>query len=262
MRELTEGTAALELHVMGEEGRIGAFRAGTEPEGTALIARALDALRAEGCTRALGPIGRDTWGPYRLVVETDGTPGFAGEPGNPAFHVDCFTRNGFAPVAHYLSAIDEAPQIPRRDPPDWLKIGEWDPANPAGDLAAIHALANTAFADAPFFAPTGYDRFAALHAPLLATLPPRYCLTGRVGGEIVACLLGYPSPAGLVVKTLISTRKGAGGALLDEFYRRAVADGQQAVIHALMHGDNLSARMSEGRNARVFRRYALFGRAL
>lgn len=257
------GAASAELLVVGEEGRIGGFVAETQADGTALIAQACEILREKGCTRALGPIGADTWGPYRLVIESDGTPAFPGEPDTPEYDVACFAENGFAPVQTYLSTIDTDMTPPTRGPLPGLTIGEWGGGDADADMAAIHALSNAAFAGAPFFAPIDLARFTALQAPLLAAIPSRYALVGRNGnGDIVACLLGYPSTAGLVLKSLMSGMAGAGSALVDEFYRRAIADGHKAVIHALMHEDNRSRKMSEKRHGRVFRRYALFGRAL
>ena len=263
-QSLQIGSASCMLHVCNGEGRISAFTAGTPAEGKAMIAEAERHLRKSGCRTILGPIGADTWGAYRLVVETDDTPAFPGEPDNPAFFVDCFTENGFEPVAHYVSAIDQNPIRPtRRRPPD-LAVDEWNPSNPAEDLAVLHAIANAAFAKAPYFAPIDLERFAAIHAPLLASLPPRYCLLGRDthSGAIVSSLLGYPSPAGLVLKSLMAVRPGAGSALVDAFYDRAIEDRHTAVVHALMHEDNTSTRMSTKRNGRVFRRYALFGKTL
>lgn len=260
---LANDAARLVLYLDGPEGRIDGFAAQTLEAGRDLLARALDVLGEAGCARALGPIGPDTWGPYRLVIESDGTPAFPGEPQNPLFYADCFADAGFSPVATYRSTLDTDPKRPERAPPADLRIGEWNPDNPDADIEALHALAQEAFAGAPFFRPIPLERFSALHAPLLASLPPRYCLVGRNAGEkIVSALLGYPSAAGLVLKSLMSARPGAGSALVDEFYRRAVADGQRAIVHALMHEANRSTGMSRRREARPFRRYALFGRAL
>ncbi|WP_332711947.1 hypothetical protein [Pelagibacterium mangrovi] len=261
---ILHASASCSLLVKGREGRIFAFDTKTAEDGTALIADALARLAEAGCSTVLGPIGEDSWGSYRLVVESDSTPAFPGEPDTPLFFVDCFTANGFIPVAHYISTVDTAPQPSVRPAPADLAIGEWNRDNPEADMAAIHAIANSAFAAAPYFEPIGFDRFKAIHAPLLASLPSRYCLVGRdaASGEIVSCLLGYPSAAGLVLKSLMTMRPGAGSALVDEFYRRAIDDGQSRIVHALMHEDNRSTRMSSSRQGRVFRRYGLFGRDL
>ncbi|WP_404404829.1 hypothetical protein [Pelagibacterium halotolerans] len=262
--QLSHASASCTLLWIGNEGRISDFHAETPADGTALIATALQRLRDIGCTRVLAPLGRDTWSAYRLVVETDGTPAFPGEPDNPPFFVECFAANGFSAVAHYVSTIDMAPAPPTRPCPADLVIDEWNAARPEQDLAAIHAIANQAFAEAPYFAPIDLERFTAIHRPLLSSLPPRYCLLGRDAATraIVSCLLGYPSAAGLILKSLMAVRPGAGSALVDAFYARAIADGYRAVVHALMHEDNRSTRMSAKRNACIFRRYALFGRSL
>jgi GNAT superfamily N-acetyltransferase len=65
-----------------------------------------------------------------------------------------------------------------------------------------------------------------------------------------------------VVKT-VATAPGArglglGGHMLDLIRQRARALGGRGVIHALMHVDNFSMRMSARHRTRVFRRYALY----
>lgn len=261
---LETGAARCEILTGSTVGRISDFACEDRQDGIELIAQALERLKAAGCTSVLAPIGQDTWGTYRLVVETDGTPVFPGEPDNPLFYVECFTANCFAPVANYVSTIDTAPEPAIRKRPENLLIEEWGQNQHPTDLERICTIANAAFAKAPFFEPIGFEQFSAIYTPLLASLPPRYCLIARnrATGEIVSCLLGYPSAAGLVLKTLMAAQSGAGAALVDEFYDRAVEDGATAVIHALMHDDNVSTRMSANRNGRVFRRYALFGRDL
>jgi hypothetical protein len=81
-------------------------------------------------------------------------------------------------------------------------------------------------------------------------------------------LFGYPNyaegatPSSVVVKTLASTRPGAGLALVRAAHIAAERRGFGHVIHALMHETNLSVRMSRTFGGRAFRRYALWGKRL
>jgi hypothetical protein len=52
-----------------------------------------------------------------------------------------------------------------------------------------------------------------------------------------------------------------GGVLVAQVHRRAHEGGYRRVIHALMHDDNRSRRLSD-RFARPIRRYALFAKKL
>ena len=64
-------------------GVIGGFQAKSTAAATDVLARACDALRAERCTLAVGPMDGNTWRRYRFVTEVGTEPPFLLEPTNP-----------------------------------------------------------------------------------------------------------------------------------------------------------------------------------
>ena len=90
-------------------------------------------------------------------------------------------------------------------------------------------------------------------------------------GQLVGFMFGFPdlnqARRGRRVDTAIAktlavrpgrTGAGLGSVLLDQFHQAAARLGFRRVIHALMHQDNRSMKISR-RTGRIFRRYALYG---
>ena len=62
-----------------------------------------ETLAAAGCTFAVGPMNRNTWGAYRLIVERGEEPLFFSEPDNPDDWPDHWLRADFETVGEYSS---------------------------------------------------------------------------------------------------------------------------------------------------------------
>ena len=80
----------------------------------------------------------------------------------------------------------------------------------------------------------------------------------------IAARLALGSEAGAELRIEIAwalSGMGLGGVLMDEVQQAARALGYRRAIHALMHDDNRSRRLSD-RYARTIRRYALFSKPL
>ena len=250
---------------------IGAFDCEDAAAGARLLTAVTARLADEGFGAALGPMDGDTWHRYRLVVESDGRPPFLTEPTNPPHFLDAFGTAGFVPVAHYVSAVDTvvAPESPVLDRQRRVRLRPYRPDDPDGELRRIHAVSLEAFSDNAFYQPLDFDGFRALYRPMLDRLDPELVLLAEdPSGRCVGFLFGLPDwlegsrPRTVIVKTVASLVRGVGGLILEAFYRRVRARGFDAVIHALIHEDNLSLRQSAKRDGRVFRRYALWGREI
>ncbi len=261
---------------------IGAFACADAKAGARLLDDGCEQLREEGYGAVLGPMDGDTWAGHRLVTETDGRPPFFLEPRNLPHHVDAFTQAGFQTVARYASAASNLPikdgkvARPRSEDvavasgtPPALTLRPFDPADAEAELRRLHALSLQAFAGNAFYRPITADRFVASYTAVVPHLDPDLVLLAEdEAGGLKGFLFALPDleqggrPTAVILKTYASLAKGAGSLLAARFHRLAHAKGYVEVIHALMHETNLSSRHSDNTGARVFRRYALYGRRL
>lgn len=259
----------------GRSGLIGHFASVEAEAGVSLLRAAIEALRADGAARVLGPMNGSTWARYRLALPGDAvaTP-FLGEPQNPAAYVEWFGAAGLGPVAHYASTCgpldgteaargaERAERVARRG----IVVAPLRMEAFEEELRALHALSLGAFADNPYFTPIPEAEFVAMYAPMRGLLDPALVLLARdATGALVGYILSYADPLGpgrLVIKTLAVAPAwrsiGLGGHLTALVRRAAQERGLREAIHALMHVENASTRIAtEG--MRLFRRYALFG---
>jgi hypothetical protein len=249
---------------------IGRFHCEDASAGARLLASLARRLGSEGIRQALGPMDGDTWHSYRLVTDAGSAPPFFLEPTNPAHHVAAFEAAGFSPVSRYVSLVDRslAPKAEVRRLPD-IAIRTWRAEEAEGELQRLHELSLRAFARNAFYRPIGLEEFALLYRPLVPLVDPNLVLFAQApSGATLGFLFAIPdrlqgaAPTTLIVKTYASLMPGVGGLLGDHFYSIARARGARAVIHALVHEDNLSLKHSRSRHGEIFRRYALFGRSL
>ena len=270
----------------GPAGRIGLVNWSDARDGAALLTACLERLRGEGCALALGPLDGSTWFGYRVVTDpnpsgADAEPAFALEPWPPPIMAQAFGEAGFTPVAHYLSSrVDALPDESARLDADLglldaagVTLRSIDTAAP-DDLRALHPLLLRAFADNPYYAPLDLARFEALYVPLLARIDPDLVLIAERARRPVGVVLAFSDAAqaarGVAVDTVIVKTlavdpevrgEGLGGTLVRAVQEAARAKGYRRAIHALMHADNASTRIS-AHLGRPIRRYALLGRTL
>jgi hypothetical protein len=262
-------------HAGRRTGFIGAIEAEDDDALAAVLSRATDRLRAQGCALAVGPVDGDTWHRYRLVTSTDGTPPFALEPYTDADASAPWLRAGFAPLETYASYRDDAlaardPRVPALEARlrvAGVTLRALDLERFDAELEQIHALALRGFRDAPLYAPIGFEAFAALYRPLAPLLDPRLCPVaerdGRISGVLFA-LRDPHAPETVVLKTVVrdTDRRlaGLGFVLTDRARAAAHALGATRAISALQHDGSVARSLAA--DAVVFRRYAVLAKEL
>jgi GNAT superfamily N-acetyltransferase len=263
-------------------GVVGHYEAKDAEAGVALLERAVDALAGEGVPLVVGPMDGTTWGRYRLALPTpeSGDPApFLTEPVNPPEYPAQFEAAGFRAVEHYVSRLipeldalaDRAAEVRQQLAAGGWAISPLDPARFGTVLDELYDLSIVAFADNPYFARITRAQFRESYQPVRSFLDPDLVVLARDAEDRLAGFaFAFPDlidPAGkptrVVVKSLAvdpaSRGTGIGSLLVHEIHRRAADKGYDAAIHALMHEDNPSHRISK-HGGEVFRRYALFGR--
>ena len=267
-------------------GRIGHASWREASAGREVLDGAMERLRAEGCSSALGPMDGSTWRSYRVVVDPapqgQAEPPFASEPFPPSVIGEAFEQAGFEPVAHYVSARSNAlpdraelwDQTRRQLADAGIAVRPVDPAQADLELARLYPLIRDAFADNLFYTPLPEADFRAMYAPLVAQNDPGFMLIAERAGDPVGFHFGFPDLAQaargepidtVICKTLAvspSARgQGLGGALTLAMEEAGRQRGLTRSLHALMHEANDSLKISR-HGARVMRRYALLGRTL
>ena len=263
-------------------GAVGHYAATDEPHGRVLLDHACRALRHRGCAVAVGPMDGNTWRRYRFVTDRGSTRPFFLEPANPDDYPVHFRRNGFSPIANYVSEINHS--IATRQPElgslreklasRGVRIAPIDPRNADADLDGIYDVANESFADAFLFTPLERRDFHRMYAPLLREVDPRLMLVARAGGKVVGFVFAPPDLLQLryqeeieaiVIKTVAirphGEWSGLGRVLIVDVLGNAIRMGYTKAISALMHIDNKSQKISRA-CARPMRRYELFARCL
>lgn len=249
---------------------LGDFACDDADAGARLLTEAAKTLAVEGFEGLVGPMNGDTWATHRLVVESDGRAPFLMEPANPAHHPSAFVRAGWTEIARYASAEGPLPNTAvLAPPPPSIQLLPFDVENAETELADLHRVSLAAFARGFLYQPIALQAFVSMYRPVLARLDPELVVMARDdAGALQGFLFAIPDLAdpspdrAVILKTYASLRPGLGSSLARRLYARAAARGYRRVIHALMHDDNLSARHSARLGATVFRRYALWGRAL
>jgi len=270
----------------GRSGLIGHYEA-LEPEaGAALLRAALAELARRGALRVFGPMNGSTWRRYRLeLARESGDPdvrpdGFASEPRNPVRYNDDFLAAGLRVVARYESRYEPEPAVDlhahqrarERAESRGLRLRALDPVNFDAALAGMHTMSLGAFAGNAFYSPLPLAEFLALYAPYRERVVPELVrLATDARGRLAGYLFGFPDPlsaeGGRPTRTVCKTVAvathargvGLGALLLDDFRAASVAFGARGILHALMHVENPSMRMSARHHSVPFKRYALYG---
>ena len=267
-------------------GLIGHYAA-TDGLATPLLQLACAQLRQAGCARAIGPMDGSTYNPYRLVTEQGEEPPFFLEPSNPPGWPAHFSDNGFDSLAQYYSAVQNditrddprAPEIERRMAAAGVRVRPLDMSNFEGELRHVYPVVAASFARSLLASPIGKEAFVAQYRPLESLLAPELAQIAeseREGdGSAIGFLLILPDWLQAQRGELIDTAVVKTIAVLPEYTQRglgillgaraqAVARdlGYTRAIHALMHEDNVSRRLSDTYHGRVIRRYTLYTKSL
>jgi GNAT superfamily N-acetyltransferase len=262
-------------------GVIGHFAA-QDDTAVALLNRACAELAKHGCTIAIGPMDGNTWRRYRVLTERGAQPPFFLEPDNPDQWAQHFAAAGFGSLAEYYSArADSLVTDNPRAEAAWNRISQrgfsirpLDMGRLESELESLYSLALASFTRNFLYTPLEKDEFLAQYRSIMPYVRPELVSIAEHEGATAGFLFGVPdllearrgaTVSTFIVKTLAVhpaySGRGLGSVLLWQANRAAYDCGYRSAIHALMHQENQSMRIS-GREGRLFRRYTLFAREL
>ena len=268
---------------LGERyGLIGHYAAAEHAAGKALLDEACKVLASAGCTVAVGPMDGSTWRRYRLITERGEAPPFFLEPDNPDEWPHHWTSASFAPLATYISAVNE--NLETEDPRSettrerlaaaGIALRPFEPGRADEELRRLFHLSLVAFSRNFLFTPFTEPEFMAENRTILSLVPPELVRLAEREEELVGFMFAVPdmlqSRRGEALETVILKTmavhpdvagRGLGALLMDDVQRVARDLGFSRAIHALIHEGNRSATLS-ARYARPIRRYTLFSRRI
>lgn len=265
----------------GRIGTIGGFAAIDEVAAGRLLAAAVERLRGVGCEIAVGPMNGNTWRRHRFVTGGAGRGPFLLEPRNPEEYPGWWQAAGFTVLSSYSSSVmplDGRETLPapvaRRLLKSGVTIRAIRPESFEDELKIIHGISLKAFAKNFLYTPLGEAEFIAAYQKVRSWIDPAFVLIGEQRG--VPCgfvfgiedheALGRGAEPAVIVKTLAVDPEakcpGLGTLLVDALHRAARDKGFSEAIHALQHETNTSLKITGRHHGEVFRRYALFSKAL
>lgn len=254
---------------------IGRFHCADHRSGVRLIDLALETIQEHGVFYVIGPMDGNTWNSYRFVIDGDESPAFFMEPTNPDFYPEVFRQRGFEVIGHYSSA--RAKHVTQRRTDRYqtrlqaagIRVRPFALDAAEDELRRIHGLSLQAFSGNFLYTPISETDFLAMYRPVVDVLIPEFVLLAEDGANALQAflfaipdLVGEQSPDQLIIKTYASRFPGLGGYLADLVHVRSRRAGFKAVVHALMHEENVSELNSRKLGGRTFRRYVLFGREI
>ena len=263
-------------------GVIGHYASADDGAASALLEEALNTLRRQGCTVAIGPMDGNTWRHYRFVTELSAEPPFFWEPVNPLEWPLQFERAGFKPLAEYFSALNtnlalEDERIVRhtaRLAERGIEIRTAEGENLEEQLGRIYDVSRVAFTQNFLYTEIPESAFRAQYAKILPHVHLELVLLAECGAELVGYLFAIPDLAQaarcepidtFLIKTVAilpnSYLRGLGSVLVARAHRQGLRFGFRRCIHALMHENNVSRNIS-GHYAETTRRYTIFSREI
>jgi GNAT superfamily N-acetyltransferase len=263
-------------------GVIGGFQATSAAAASDVLARAGEALRAQQCTLAVGPMDGNTWRRYRLVTDAGTEPPFLLEPTNPPEWPGWWRGAGFGPLAEYYSTAttdlvtrdERLARVAARMEALGVTIRQINPVRFEEELGRIHDVSVISFRENYLYTPLPRETFIAQYRAMQSEMKPELVLLAEQAGRPVGYVFAIPDLAEarrgeriktIIVKTLAvlpgRTYAGLGALLLDAVQAAAQRLGFTRAIHALMHETNTSRNLS-AHYARTIRRYTLFARRL
>ncbi len=245
----------------------------------ALLDLACEQLQQAGCVRAIGPMDGSTFNNYRLVTERGPEPPFFLEPDNPTSWPAQFVESGFQNLAHYYSSLQEdltasdprVPAIVALMQAAGVRIRALDPSAFERELRRVYPVVAASFAASFLASPISEEAFVAQYRPLESLLVPALVQIAETDERVVGFLMVVPNwlqkQRGETINTAIVKtmailpeyqRQGLGILLGARAQEAGIPLGYTRAIHALMHEDNLSRRLSATYHGQVIRRYTLY----
>jgi L-amino acid N-acyltransferase YncA len=250
---------------------------GREEHASELLAHVTAVVKNWGGTYLIGPMNGSTWESYRFLTDHD-NPLFFTEPYHHLYYNEQFKAAGFEPIAHYYSNIDHSlefdnPAILAREQElkaQGVKIRPIDLSDFEAEISRVYDFNLLAFKTNFLYTPISREAFLNKYLQTKAYINPDLTLLAEdPAGNLLSYFFCIPdfyntNNKSLIVKTLARHPapewRGLGHVVGNAIYRKAVELGYTSAIHAFIHEQGTSTKLSTNFSGTHYRSYVLYGK--
>ena len=237
------------------------------------------AAKSRNSKYLIGPMNGSTWEAYRFPADNTHPPFFL-EPQQPLYYNRHFLKAGFRAIGNYYSSIAAPYAEVNQDimaksqafQEMSVTFRPIDLDRYTDELRRIHALSSVAFAGNFLFTPINEEAFLEKYAGMARLLHPELTILAE---DKDANLIGFyfciddlldKERKTLIFKTLARHPspqwRGLGSVMGHMIYRKAIALGYEAFIHALIYDNGTSRKLSDDFGGKQFKTYVLYGKEI
>lgn len=254
---------------------LGNYEAENDKAAACVLSEAENFAQQNGFKKIIGPMNGSSWATYRFRTDNS-TDLFFSEHWHPHSYLLQWQNAGFSVAEKYISTIDrklicDSPELLLLESQlaqKGLTIRALTTEDFTGEkINKLYLFSTEAFSDNVLYAPISADEFRMRYEKTANYISPGSSVViESADGMIHALMFAFPdhfctSEKRFILKTLArnpkSIYRGLATLLGNNLTRYAKQNGYTAVIHAYMHVNNKSVRLSEKFSGEPFREYVL-----
>jgi hypothetical protein len=239
---------------------------------------AIALAKSLGAKYIIGPMEGATWNNYRFTDHIDKQPPFFMEPYHKSYYIDQFMKNEFDVIAKYTSNIDtvlsfdplELKELESQFLQEGFKLRNLDLDHFEKELDLIADFCNTAFRDNFLFTEIEKPSFIEKYKNQRNKIDKDFFLIAEnEKNDIVGIFFpihDYMDKSGkrFILKTM-ARRKDIGFQRMVKYLgqktiKKALELGYEEVIHAFVHDNNVSQKISSEFHGNSYKTHSLFAR--
>lgn len=231
-----------------------------------------DYCKSQGFKNLIGPLNGSTWNSYRFATATI-TDSFLSEPFHKGYYTNQFEQFGFKTIAEYVTRIDTKLVIPKASTVlnENISFRNLDIENFEMEMKKVFAFCKHTFRNNFLYTLIDEEAFLKKYIAIKSVINPEFVLIAEHEGEIVGLILVLEDlychrERRLIIKTL--ARKsgadyvGLAQELTSKLLNKASKYDYKSVLHAFMHQNNASTKVSKKFSGQPFRTYKLYQKEL
>ncbi len=244
-----------------------------------LLNHAANIIRTKGYAWLIGPMEGSTWNNHRFSNFND-FPNFFLEPYHHEYYNRQFLNAGFQNIAEYTSTLFEfielnsikVEQFEKQYSKQGAVFRKLKKDDFKNELKKIASLCLEGFSNNFLYSPITVNDFILKYEKLKDFIDPEFVwiIEDKTGDiqAFVFCINDFfdVSNSTLVLKSLVRKKtspfKSVAGYLMAKITGIAINRGYSKIIHAFMHSDNASLKISKSLNGVHYKNYSLYGQKL